>query len=218
MPNFSTRYRSSGDASMRHSGTYIAIFNPDTGLKTPYYVGDVGGERSNPTLSLSSPRGDRRVNIGDANVIMERPTLGMVNYRCGVTRKLFAVWHESRASRQIKRSLDFNLIDSSIIGALALSRIMHVSLDTTNSRQRAVDTFYNKEYPSFSECREQVASGSTYSLAFSDKFALCAHKTAGIVVYYKDKIVGYMGDTHPILLTQFEYLTEQLEEAANGYV
>lgn len=221
MPNFSGRYRSTSDASMRHRGTFIALREETTGLLIPHYVEDVGGDRANPRLSLTTPDGnniDRRV--GDRLVVMERPTLCMVNYRCPRTRKLFAVWHESLATRQIKRSLDFNLLQIQVLGSESLERHTqcHPNGDSRNNRKLAVHTFYNKEFPPYSEALESVSTGRCYSLAFGERFALCAHLAAGVVLYYKSQIVGYLGDTHPILLEQFQYLQEQLEEAANGYV
>lgn len=219
--NFSGRYRSSGDASMRHSNTYIAIVDPVTGIKAPYYVEEVGGDRSNPTLTVSSMEGHTRsCNVGDPDVIMERPTIGMVNYRCPSTRRLFAVWHESLASRQIKRSLDFNLINVTVLRQYEIEHFTNCrpNRDNAFNRKVATKTFYNKEYPSYSESLESIVTGINYSCAFGERFALCVHPDAGIVLYYKTLIVGYVSDTHPILLEPFQYLQEQLEEAANGYV
>lgn len=222
MPNFSGRYRSSGDASMRHRNTYIALRDNTTGLLVPHYVEDVGGDRQNPRLVLTnvSTRDTVERRVGDADVVMERPTVCMANYRCPNSRKLFAVWHESGAHRQIKRSLDFNLLSVVLIGRVELERTTTCRPlgDPSYNQKIAVNSFYNKEFPSYGECFDAVADGRNYSLAFAERFALCAHKESGIVLYYKDQIVGYMGDTHPILLEQFQYLREQLEEAANGYV
>lgn len=221
MPNFSGRYRSTSDASMRHRGTYVALRQATTGLLVAHRVEDIGGNRQDPLLILTSPEGTRvERNVGDLDVIMERPTICMANYQCPRSRKLFAVWHESLASRQIKRSLDFNLLESQVLGKEAMEQYTNCQPtgDSGRNRKRAVATFYNKEFPSYSEALDSVSSGRCYSLAFGEKFALCSHKDSGVVVYYKNQIIGYIGDTHPILLRQFQYLQEQLEEAANGYV
>jgi hypothetical protein len=207
---------------MRHRGTYIALRELRTGLLIPHYVEDVGGDRNNPRLSLTNVRtiDSLTKSVGDSDVVMERPTVCMVNQQCSRSRKLFAVWYESGAHRQIKRSLDFNLLSSTVIGRQALERFTTCNPDGSSNGNRllAVEAFYNKEFPTYGQCFEAVSEGRYYSLAFSERFALCAHKDAGIVLYYKTQIVGYIGDTHPILLEQFQYLQEQLEESANGYV
>lgn len=218
--DFSSRYRSTDDASMRHRGTYMALKVPATGLLTPIYIDDVTGSRSNPRLSVTSIT-DRtsEIRMDDPLLVLERPELCMVNLICENTGKELAAWHETGAERQIKRSLDLRMVTSIMVGAnpLELATRCFATLRGEN-RKAAVTTFYNKSYPLYSECFEKVISGRAYSMAFSERFALCVHKRAGVVLYYKATIVGYIENSYPVLLEQFQYLAEQLEESANAYV
>lgn len=218
--NYRQRFRSTSDASMRHRGTFIGIRQPDSIIK-PYYVQDVVGEASNPGLELQEVNSSRTLSVymGDSNVVMERPEVGMSNLICGVTRKTFAVWHESTARRQIKRSLDFNFIDKHIIGkAEARGSFSHsISNSSGISKHKTLDAFYNDRYPRYTECLASISQGRNVSMAFSKRFALCVHPRCGVVLYYKNTIVGYVVEVEPVLLPQFEYLAETLEESSYAF-
>lgn len=222
MPNydFRQRFRSVGDASMRHSRTYVAVID-DEGLYHPYYVNEVSGSTSDPTLHLVNRDGSnqREIRMSDSRLVTERPEIGMVNVQCRRTRKTFALWSEALASRQIKRSLDFNLIRAEPVGrGIAESHFrFDVSLRHGDNKEKALDSYYNARFPKYTECLEGVARGRHYSMAFSRRFALGAHPRCGVALYYKNIIVGYVPDCIPVLLPQFEYLAEQLEESANAY-
>ena len=220
MPNFNSRFRSINDASMRHSNTYVAIRDNTTGVLVPYKVEAVTGSTSDPTLELIGFSNDHRsVNMSSPNLIINRPSLGMVNFNCVRTDLTFAVWNETKAQRQVKRSLDLSLININILGLRDIDNYMRTSISKDNNRLNMTSTFFNKVYPTFNAALTKVTEGLLFSCAFSDKFAVAAHRRGGIVIYYKNTIVGYVDDlNYPVLLSQFNYLNEQLQESANAYV
>ena len=218
--DYSNRFRSLGDASMRHRGTYIAL-RVAHGLLKPYKILDLTGNARDPSLHLG-PVGSGEpitVSMSDSRVVMERPEIGMANVLCNSTRKGVALWHEAIARRQVKRSLDFSLITPKFIGKAEASRMFRLSVDSssTTSRGKILDAFYNDRYPSYTECVEAVNTGRCISMAFSKRFALCIHPRCGIVIYYKNIIVGYVTEGTAVLLDQFNYLTESLEESSYAF-
>ena len=222
MPSYDyrQRYRGIGDASMRHRGTYIGLLQPD-GIIVPQYIEDVGGRANNPELRINEVDSSRNqvVHMADDSVIMERPEVGMANLICSRSQKTYAVWFESNAQRQIKRSLDFNLISKEVIGSNWLTNYFRHNLSINSSRSCKIilDCFYNNRYPRYTECLESLRSGRNVSMAFCKRFALCSHPQCGIVVMYKDIVVGYIVDSLPELLPQFSYLAESIEESSYAF-
>lgn len=219
--DYSGRFRSTNDASMRHRSTYIGIKKPD-GLIEPFLIQDVTGEADDPRLHLvtvGSASSSLTRNMSDLDVLMERPEIGMANLICHSTRKTCAVWYEAAARRQIKRSLDFSLLESKVIGDTEISSFFRVSVDTTSApnRRKTLDAFYNDRYPRFTECIQRITEGRHVSMAFAKRFALCSHAKCGIVIYYKNIVVGYIEDNEAILLPQFNYLSESLEESSYAF-
>tara|TARA_R100000544_G_scaffold34785_1_gene21774 strand:+ start:64 stop:717 length:654 start_codon:yes stop_codon:yes gene_type:complete len=207
--DFRQRFRSIGDASMRHRHTFVGVKDPDTGFIVPRWINEVEGDVSNPRLLLADKEGsESRMNMTDPLLVLERPVIGMSNTQCTRRNKGVAIWWESRASRQIKRSLDFSLLSKNVISNGI------VSLNVDSCKYVHVSTFYNESYPSFVECVDKVRQGDSLSAAFSKRFAVGLHLRCFVALYYKGTIVGHVslnGDA--VLIPQFEYLTETLEES-----
>jgi hypothetical protein len=219
--NLSTRYRSREDASMRHSGTYIGIYDPSIDLIKPYYVRSVEGDSSNPILNLRSITNEEEyldINMQDSALVSDRPTLGLVNLRCSRTNKIVATWFEAHAARQIKRSLDFNHINSHTISLHPLPNdvSLRVIVNDNINREKSVSTFFNKLYPSFLEAYEEIVNLNAVSIAFSPKFSLAISRTSGIIIMYKELQVGWLEGMTPTLAPSFSYLVEQLMENIYG--
>jgi len=217
--DFRQRFRSSGDASMRHRGTYMGL-RDSLGIIQPIYIEGVGGDSSNPTLEYSNVLNGNHesVRMNDPRLVIERPELGMGNLECRATRKTVALWHEGRASRQVKRSLSFDIIKRDVI-CKEQSRYFSTSIDTSSrqGKHSTLSNMFNNHYPTYSRALGSIVSGDAISIAFCKKFALANHPQYGVAVYYKTKLVGLVPETLPVLFEQYEYLTEILEELSHGY-
>jgi hypothetical protein len=222
MPNIRSRYRSVDDASMRHSNTYVALCNAELDIMVPYFVAGVTGSNSMPSFILRHLDNGQttEVSMDNPRLVIDRPTLGMVNQLCSTTNKGVAMWYTSSPSRQIKRSLDFSfirgmhLLKSEVLDHLTVN----VGRTTRQSHDVAVSTFFNKIYPSFEEANEKILRLEALSVAFSPKFALAMHPSYGVVLMYKTLLVGWVTNMTPQLGSGFEYLQEQLEENVHGNV
>jgi len=209
--NTNSRYRGLSDISMRHSDTIVGYVMSD-GTVTPYVVRGVEGSHSNPELVLHKLTRDhsgpesRVVGINHPDLLLDRPDCGFANLRW--EGKTFAVFYSTRALRQYKRSLVMNQLQVKLVGN------PRCQLRTNGNNQAiAAYCFFNDSYPRFQEALATINSGSSYSIAFSDKFALCIHETKGIVMYYKTELVGYIdGEGTPTLVPAKIHLQEQLDE------
>lgn len=217
--NVQGRYRGLSDVSQRHNGTYVGYITSEGDSVTPYRVNGIDGTDSNPRLILSPVRANdnsRTVGITDDRLVLDRPKLGMVNDQCTRSGKTIAFWFASYPGRQYKRSLDFNIIRASLVYE-QVQFLVNVRSDSTRRRRKAVETFFNKVYPTYTEALAQMTEGRAVSIAFSEKFALTLHETQGIALCYKNTVVGWISDTGlPELHSNFDYLQEQLEDYTNA--
>ena len=215
--DYSTRYRSINDASMRHRHTFIGVKNLNDNSITAAYVEEVRGSRDNPRFVLVNQAGvESSITMDDRRSVTHRPLLGMVDYRCPRTDKDYAVWIESTADRQVKRSLDFRLLSHKIINSSQLFEIANCSIEASRANKfKAVETFYNKDYIRFNNALSLIESGERFSVAVSEKFALSCYRYVGVAIYYKSYVVGYINEAGlPVLLDAYTYLREQLQEIA----
>lgn len=193
-------YRSTGDARQRHRGTYVAI--KERGVLNPYFCEEV---ESGLNLHLVSSSGSfKRVDINNPNLVIERPFVGMGNV--WFNNICHARWHEASANQQTKKSLRLELYKPCWIG-----RPMHAPSVNQSRSYLLVSQFFNNDYPTFTEALGHIRAGS-FSVAFSNKFALSLDESGQIVVYYKSFLIGYISNDLPLIFEPYVYLREQLEE------
>lgn len=197
-------YRGRDDASMRHRDTYVGVRNSSEII--PYHCHGISESGRNMTLDLTNLRnGDNRsVRINDESLIIERPNLGMVNLT--YQDKNIAMWYSSNAQRQIKKSLSISMYNRTSIGVSVLLS------NTSSNMYKALHQTYNNNFPPYESALATILEGNAFSVAFGNKFALSIDRSGQTVVYYKNYIVGYVVDGLPLLLEDFSYLKEQLEE------
>lgn len=216
----SNYYRSLGDVSMRHRDTFVGVLDPSTALIVAYYVENVTGSDSSPELVLRNKlhpgSSSLTISINDTNLMINRPLLGMVNHTCGTSGITYAMFYDSKAYRQIKKSLTFSMLNSTLIGQTLMGNTINIRM-SPNSKTVAANHFFNQTYPLFSECLSKINTGEAASIAFSSKFALTMSRNNGILIGYKNVIVGLVTDGVATLREGFEYLQEQLEEESYGY-
>jgi hypothetical protein len=206
---------------MRHNGSYVAVLNSN-GLYIPQRCVGVDGDlRRNPQLVLQSLDQDpnhTNVNLDNVNLTMDKPEVGMANIVCNRTNKRMALWCAGAAHRQIKRSLNLNMLDRKLIGELhdMVSVQANFGVEGREGRantRSALMSWFNNEYPTIAIAISDIMSGEAYSVAFSRKFALLALSTGGIGLYYKTTLVGYIDDDNsPVLFPNNTFLRESLEE------
>lgn len=212
--NYRSRYRSLDDVSMRHRGTWIGISNPTSGVVNVMRVDSVEGNLSESIIFNGVDKDGNNIScrLSDPNVIITLPEICMVNHVCPNTGITVALWNELTASRQLRRSLNLDHVYSNPLGHDSLPR--RIECDAPYS-VRAY-SFFNHTFPTFSEAYEAIISHSAYTIAFSSKFALGVLPDKGIVVYYRDKVVGYLdSQSNIVILEAFDHLTEQLQELTN---
>ncbi len=210
--NIQSRYRGNSDVSMRHSDTVVGYINFD-GTVTPYIVRGVDGPQQDPTLMLRKMSDEHQgesgkmVSLNDPLLISDRPDCGFANLSW--LNKDYAVFYSTRALRQYKRSLSMNQLRTTTIGSSRCS----LSISNSDSRAKAAYSFFNDTFPTVSEALRTLRAGDGYSVAFSDKFALCLHRTKGIILFYKEEVVGWVGEGDELALVPSKiHLQEQLDE------
>lgn len=210
--NIQSRYRGSSDISMRHSDTVVGVIQ-NNGSVTPYRVRGVGGNQSTPTLvvrKMDNNHGGQdeyEIELNDPNLILDRPDCGYANIKW--RDKTYAVFYSTRALRQYKRSLVIGQLRQNVVGGLRSG----VGLNHANNKALAAYHFFNDVFPRYPEALNALRTQRHPSMAFSDKFALCVHRTKGIVLYYKEELVGWVDSEDEIQLIPSKiHLQEQLTE------
>lgn len=205
---------------MRHRETFVGVLDTATATIKAYYVENVIGTDREPQLYLTdrlNPANSRlTLPLTDPNLIINRPLLGMVNHTCEYSGVTYACFYDSKAYRQIKKSLTFNMLNTFIVGNQVWGRAITIH-QRRDSRAVAATHFFNQIYPVFSECLSKIEEGEAVSIAFSSKFALTMSRNNGILLAYKSSIVGTVTEGTATLREGFEYLQEQLEEESYGY-
>ncbi len=228
MPSdFREIYRGMDDIAMRHRDSFVGYFHE--GKVMPYLVRNISGNMSEPSLDCYELRDgmgyseSRMANIlmDDANLIIGRPELGMANIKCQVTGKAYAVWCSGSSQRQLRRSLAKSQFSLFVVNGTELKSVLRSAINKSGSHNdySMLNAFYNEEYPMFDEALQAIRTGQNASVAFSKRFALSSTLSNGICLFYKDIKVGHVdldNDT-PILLENYNYLQEQLEETAYVY-
>lgn len=218
--DFRNRYRSMDDIAMRHSRCICGIKDEESGLFIPHRIDNVRGSLSSPGLivrKLIEDESTIAINLDNPGLRLERPELVMANIKELRTNTEIAVWSSALPYRQVKRSLSPEMFK---ICNINFSRDIDIITDkyTRQSTYQLFHSFYNQEYPSYVAILEKIRNSELLSGAFSTLFALSAHPIYGIVLVYKDKIVGYIEEDRPILCSSFRYLQESLEETNYEYV
>lgn len=218
-----SRYRGTSDIGMRHSDTYVGYRNND-GSVGVYRVTGVDGSMSDPILILDKVHGEGRQRLNahlatDDNLITDRPDCGFANVTSRDGIKV-ALYYSTHGRRQYKRSLSNSSLSFLPVMGSDMDiqeRVMHYL--ERGHYAKAIYTFYNDEYPQFQRALQSLrTTGTIYSIAFSKKFALCLHDTKGIVLYYKNSIVGYVSERRPMLVPAYSHLQEQLDEVVPNVV
>lgn len=202
------RYRSMNDVRQRHNGTIVGVVN-SSGSVVPYRVEECTGELRDCRLVLRGHSDSRDINIQDPALVLDRPDCGFANLQMNgsITG---AVYFSTTSSRQYKRSLNFQNLHINPVGDYA-SRYYEGS---RGNMFKACEQFFNDNYPTFQKALEILVEGRGSSVAFSRKFALCLYQDKGIVVWYKNTVVGYVNDEdEAVLVPAYQHLQEQLEES-----
>lgn len=207
--NINSRYRGSGDISMRHNDTYVGVVQRD-GSVTPYRC---HGASSSDSISISKVQGfqgegDMSIGLNDDRLLLDRPQCGYATLR-NVDGEKTAVYFCTRALRQYKRSLVYSHLHRTPSGNGR-------SVDHSDRRNlgAALFTFFNDVYSSVENAVNELKDTDAVSIAIGSKFALAKHEDKGIVLCYKRGIVGWydLEEEQVKLVNSYQHLQEQLEE------
>lgn len=211
MLKYQSRFRSVSDANMRHASTWVGVKNPSTDTIVPKQISEITGDLQNLRVRFSD---GSVLSYDDPLICLKRPELCMVTLLCSNTGKKIAVWLEADPSRQVKRSLDLSQVKTRVLKVFERLVSLRPSVSERNTVS-VVSTIFNKLYPSVDSVLEELRGGTAFSIAFSPRFALSLHPAGGIILQYKDYIVGHVEGQRIVLAPHYQYLLEQLGDYYN---